>query len=194
MKFKYEAIATGVSAGGMEALKIMLTPLPANFPLPLIIVQHMHPYSENYLVHFLNERCRLQVKEAEEKEPILPGIIYIAPPNYHLLIESDRTFSLTVSEKVNHARPSIDVTFETAARVYRKRLIGIILTGANTDGGLGLKQIKVNGGLVIVQDPATAAVDSMPRAAIAETAVDYILPLQKIGPLLEKIASETYPE
>jgi two-component system chemotaxis response regulator CheB len=186
---KYEAIVIGVSAGGLEALQTVLTPLPANFGLPLIIIQHMHPYSDNYLVHFLNEHCQLGVKEAEEKERIAPGTIYIAPPNYHLLLELDRSFSLSVSEKVNHARPSIDVTFETAADIYGSRLIGIILTGANNDGSLGLKQIKQHGGLTIVQDPKTAEVDSMPRAAIAATVVDHLLPLPKIGTfLIELIA------
>lgn len=190
MKQKVEAIVTGVSAGGMEALKLVLTPLPVNFRLPIIIVQHMHPYSENYLVDFLNARCRLAVKEAEEKERIEPGRIYIAPPNYHLLIEHDRTFSLSVSEKVNHARPSIDVTFETAASVYGSRLVGVVLTGANNDGSRGLQRIKQRGGYAIVQDPQTAEVDSMPRAALAATPVDRILPLEKIGTILIELARQ----
>jgi len=188
MKIKFEAIIAGVSAGGMEALKTVLTLLPGNFRLPVIVIQHMHPYSENYLVQFLNERCRLVVKEAEEKERIESGQIYIAPPNYHLLIEYDRTFSLSVSEKVNHARPSIDVTFETAAAVYGSRLIGVVLTGANNDGSRGLQRIKQRGGYAIVQDPHTAEVDSMPRAALAATPVDLVVPLEKIGPVLIELA------
>lgn len=118
------------------------------------------------------------------------GVVYIAPANYHLLLEQDETLSFSAEEKVNFARPAIDVLFETAADAYGSGLIGIILTGAGSDGSKGLKKIRESGGLVIVQDPATAQADAMPRAAIAITPVDHILPLPEIGPFLNRITSE----
>lgn len=187
INLRYEAIVVGVSAGGMEALCTILPSLPANFSCPVIIVQHMHPESGGYLPTILNKKCQTTVKEADEKEQIGPGVIYIAPPNYHLLIEKDRTFSLSLEEPVNFSRPSIDVLFESAADAYRERLVGVILTGANKDGSRGLKRIKEMGGLAIVQDPLTAEIDSMPRAAISAVNVDYVLPLDQIGPFLVKI-------
>ena len=111
----------------------------------------------------------------------------MAPPNYHLLIEPDQTFTLTIDERVNYARPSIDVLFETAAEVFREHLIGIILTGANNDGSHGLKRIKELGGMAIVQDPETAEVDSMPKAAVAACAVDHVLSLEEISAFLNKL-------
>lgn len=191
MKLQYEAVVIGVSAGGMEALRSMLSSLPGDYTLPLIIVQHMHPNSDNFLAYYLNENCPLTVKEAEEKERLKAGIVYIAPPNYHLMIEEDRTFSLSITESINHARPSIDVLFETAADVFGSKLIGIILTGANSDGSLGLKRVKERGGLTIVQDPATAEVESMPRAAITATEVDYVLPLEQIASYLINIVNRS---
>ncbi len=178
---KYEAIVIGVSAGGMKALNTILRRLPSDFALSIIIVQHVHPDSDAFTVKFLNDRCSLTVKQADEKELILPGVIYIAPPNYHLLVEEDKTFSLSTDKHIYYARPSIDVLFETAADVFNEKLIGIILTGANEDGSQGLRKIKESGGLTIVQDPDTAEVDTMPKAAIASTKIDYILPLEKIG-------------
>lgn len=184
MKLEYEAVVIGVSAGGMEALEIILPSLPGDYKLPVIIVQHMHPNSDNFLAVHLNKKCQISVKEAEDKETIKAGIAYVAPPDYHLMIEEDRSFSLCISEKVNHARPAIDVLFETAADAYGSKLIGIILTGANTDGSQGLKRVKERGGLAIVQDPVSAAIDAMPRGAIAATDVDHVIPLAQIGPFL----------
>lgn len=171
----------------MNALKTIFLGLDRTFNLPVIIVQHISPDSDNYLIHILNDLKIISVKEADEKEAPRAGMAYIAPPNYHLLIESDHLFTLTVDERVNYARPSIDVLFETAAEAWRDRLIGIILTGANSDGSKGLKRIKELGGLVIVQDPDTAEADSMPRAAILSTAVDYVLPLDEIAPMLNEL-------
>jgi two-component system chemotaxis response regulator CheB len=186
----YEAVVIGVSSGGVEALNILLSSLSEEFALAVIIVQHQHPHSNDFLARNLHEKCRITVKQAEEKEPIEPGVVYIAPPNYHLLIEDDKTFSLSVAKRVNYARPSIDVLFETAADVYRGELIGIILTGANNDGSQGLKKIKARGGLAVVQDPKTAEVDSMPKAAIEATSVDYVLSLQEMGFLLNKLSGK----
>ena len=127
------------------------------------------------------------MKEADEKEKTESGIAYIAPSNYHLLIENSHIFSLSCGNLVNYARPSIDVLFESASDVYGSSLIGIILTGANSDGSRGLKRITNRGGLTIVQDPKTAYSDFMPKAAIAATEVNHILPLKQIGPFLVKL-------
>ncbi|MEI6174495.1 MAG: chemotaxis protein CheB [Bacteroidota bacterium] len=184
---RYEAIVIGSSAGGLNALKVLFRGLSEGFRIPLIIVQHISADSENYLIQILNDIRVLQVKEADEKEQPMPGMAYLAPPNYHLLLEPDRTFTLTIDERVNYARPSIDVLFETAAEAYKDKLIGIILTGANNDGSRGLKRIKDLGGLTIVQDPDTAEVESMPRAAIQATLTDHILPLEEIAAFLNSL-------
>ena len=184
---KYEAIVIGISSGGLNAMKIMFSLLPENFKTPVIIVQHISPHSENQWIQFLNDKSNLPLKEADEKEKIEQGIVYIAPPNYHLLIERDKTFSLTVDERVSFARPSIDVLFESAAEAYKNKLIGVILTGSNNDGTNGLKQIKEYGGLTIVQDPKTAESSFMPDSAIAAIHPDYVLPLEDIVKILIKI-------
>jgi len=184
---KYQAIVVGSSAGGLNALKTLLRNLDRDFKIPVIIVQHISPDSENYLIHILNDLKRLTVKEADEKEHPQPGYAYVAPPNYHLLVEPDHTFTFTVDERVNYARPSIDVLFETAAEAYREHLIGIILTGANNDGSQGLKKIKELGGMAIVQDPETAEADSMPRAAIQACTVDHVLSLEEIATFLNTL-------
>jgi two-component system chemotaxis response regulator CheB len=186
----YKAVVIGVSAGGMEALRVILSVLPADFPAPILVVQHLAPDSDDFLPRFLNEKCPPTVKEADEKEKASPGVVYLAPPNYHLLVEDDATLSLTVTERVNFARPAIDVLFETAADVFGPELIGIVLTGANDDGSRGLRKIKELGGLAIVQAPETASAGIMPTAAIAATEVDHILPLEEIGPVLRNIMGE----
>jgi len=186
---EYKVVVIGSSAGGMDALRILLAALPRTFALPILIVQHLSATSDSFLANYLNTQCQLRVKEADEKEKIFHGTVYLAPPNYHLLVEDDETLSLSVEEKVNYARPSIDVLFESAAYAFGKGVIGIVLTGANTDGSRGLSIIKQFGGLAIVQDPDGASVDTMPRAAIAATKVDYILSLEKISDLLMEITS-----
>ncbi len=180
---KYETVVIGASTGGIDALRTIFSFLPADFKQAIIVVLHLSPQSRA-LPQVLNRQCRMVIKEAEEKEEIRGGVIYIAPANYHLMVEEDKTFSLSLEGPVNYARPSIDVLFETAADVYGENLIGIILTGGNKDGSQGVKKIKKGGGLAIVQDPSTANVDSMPRAAIAASEVDHILSLDKIGLLL----------
>ncbi|MFE3868849.1 chemotaxis protein CheB [Flavobacterium sp. LS2P90] len=183
----YEAIVIGVSSGGMNALKIISLALPIDFKIPIIIVQHVGAHSDSLWIPLLNEKSNLHIKEADEKEKIEKGTIYIAPPNYHLLIENDKTFSLTIDERVNFARPSIDVLFESAAEVYRKKLIGIVLTGANNDGTNGIIRIKECDGLTIIQDPKTAEAPYMPKSAIDAIEADYILALEDIVELLIKI-------
>ncbi|AKL97214.1 chemotaxis protein-glutamate methylesterase CheB [Clostridium aceticum] len=184
---KYEAVAIGASTGGIRALKMILSTLPKRFSASILIVQHLSPYSDNFLIQYLKDLCKIQVKEANEKELVQKGCAYIAPPNYHLMIEKDRHLSLSVEKKVNFSRPSIDVLFESAADAYGDRLIGIILTGASCDGSKGLEEVKARGGLTIVEEPKSAEAYIMPSAAIARTKVDYVLPLDRIGPLLNDL-------
>ncbi len=186
---KYRCIAIGVSAGGMDALSIIIPTLPPTFPIPVVVIQHVSPHSDNFITRYLDNISAIKVKEVDEKEKLKPGVVYTAPPNYHLLVEEDETFSLSLEERVNFARPSIDVFFQSAADVYGPHLVGVILTGANNDGSLGLKMIKAKGGLAIVQDPQTAEVDAMPRAAVEATKVDHILNLEQIGPFLVELGS-----
>ncbi|MCI5150484.1 MAG: chemotaxis protein CheB [Candidatus Electrothrix sp. MAN1_4] len=180
MRRRYKAIVIGASAGGIEASVYIFSKLPAHFSVPIILVQHLHKKQDSGLIRCYSGRTQLKVEEAEDKESILPGHIYIAPPDYHLLIERDQTFSLSVDEKVNYSRPSIDVLFESAADVYGARLIGVIMTGANHDGALGLQRIKAYGGLALVEDPATAKFPEMPQSALACTAIDHVLPLEEL--------------
>jgi len=182
-----QAVVIGASAGGLEALRIVLAGLGENFPAPVIIVQHLSPESDNFLTTLLANQCRLRVKEAEEKELLQPGCAYVAPPNYHLLVELDHTLTLSVDARVNFSRPAIDVLFETAAEAYGDKLVGVILTGANEDGSLGLQRIKSLGGTTVVQDPRTAVEQRMPLAAIAKSRVDYVVPLTEIGVLIKQL-------
>jgi two-component system chemotaxis response regulator CheB len=184
---KYKAIVIGVSAGGLEALKKILPELPEHFPVPIIVVQHRHPFSDDSLEKAMDDLCQISVRQINDKTSLEPGIAYFAPPNYHVMIEEDLTFSLTLDPPVNYSRPSIDVVFESASDIFGADLIGIVLTGANKDGSLGLSLIKKRGGLVIVQDPETASVDTMPLAAIAATKVNYILKLEVIAEMLTQL-------
>ena len=183
----YEAIVIGASAGGLNALQEVLALLPVDFALPILIVQHRLPTPDDFLVFSLNESCPLMVKVADEKELVKPGYVYIAPANYHLLVEPDKTLSLSIDAKVCYSRPSIDVLFETAAEVYLSGLIGIILTGASGDGTAGLRKIKEKGGLTIAQNPATAEAALMPHSAIREDIVDKILSLAEIASFLAQL-------
>jgi two-component system chemotaxis response regulator CheB len=173
----------------MEALSIIIPGLPPAFPIPVVVIQHISPHSENYMTRYLDNISSIKVKEVDEKEKIRPGVVYTAPPNYHVLVEEDETFSLSVEERINFARPSIDVFFQSAADVYAPHLVGVVLTGANNDGSQGLKMIKEKGGLTIVQDPHTAEVDGMPRAALKATKVDHILTLEQVAAFLVKLGS-----
>jgi two-component system chemotaxis response regulator CheB len=166
----------------------MLEGLPEHFPIAIAIVQHRDPASGESLTHTLQKESRLPIVDVEDKEPICPGCVYLAPANYHLLVEPEQ-FSLSVDPLVSFARPSIDVLFESAAEAYRSSTIGVVLTGANQDGAQGLAKIKANGGYTIVQEPRTAECASMPEAAISQSVVDQILPLKQIPPLLVTLCS-----
>lgn len=185
---KFQAVAIGVSSGGMQALKILLGQLPADFPLPLLVVQHISPDAGDGLAKLLDELCDIRVKEADEQDRICPGTVYLAPANYHLLVEPGGTLELSADPPVSYARPSIDVLFESAAAAYGSALIGVVLTGANFDGSQGLKTLKQQGGVAIVQDPADAAARQMPLSALAATEVDYVAPLDGIATLLKQLA------
>ena len=182
----YKVIVIGVSAGGLNAIKIIFSILPKNFKIPMIIVQHMSANSNSAWIDILNKKSFLYLKEADEKEKIRSGHVYFAPPNYHLLIEKNHTFSFTIDERVNFSRPSIDVLFESAVDVYHEKIIGIILTGANKDGTAGLKKIKEAGGLTIVQDPNDAEVPYMPEFAIT-IVPDYIMTLKEMTEFLVEL-------
>ncbi len=189
---KYQIIVIGGSAGAMAALSKLLPVFPAGYPLPIVIAQHLHPWQDDYHLEHFGDQCALAVKEAGDKEAIQAGNIYFAPPNYHLLINDDKTFSLSVDDKVNYARPSIDVLFESAVDVYSPWLVGVILTGANNDGAEGLRLIKEKGGLTVVQDPQTAESAYMPKAALAATKVDYVLSLPEMGRLLVELPRRAF--
>lgn len=176
-----QLIVIGGSAGSLDVILKLIPALNTGLPVAIIIVTHRKPSNDDILVELLNARSAWPVKEAEEKEPVEPHTIYIAPTDYHLLLEKDHTFSLDVSEKVNYSRPSIDITFESAAEVYGPFLLGILLSGANADGVDGMKSIKSHGGICLVQDPDTADVDYMPRQAVQQVKVDMVLPADQLA-------------
>ncbi|QLE54178.1 chemotaxis protein CheB [Nostoc sp. TCL26-01] len=179
----FEIVVIGTSLGGLSALQHLLKDLSVDFPVPVAIVQHRHKESDDTLRALLQEYALLPIREVEDKDEISPGQIYLAPADYHLLVEPGY-FSLSTEQPVSFARPSIDVLFESAADVYGSQVIGVILTGANQDGSAGLKKVKARGGVTVVQDPTTAACGIMPGAAISVVAVDWILSLSEISPLL----------
>jgi two-component system chemotaxis response regulator CheB len=184
---KYSAVVIGGSAGSLEVIIRLLQEL-TNDRLPIIVIVHRKGTLHSALPELLNQRSAIKVKEAEEKEPVLPGHLYIAPADYHLLIENDKTFSLDFSEKVNFSRPSIDVSFECASLVYGAQTIGILLSGGNADGVQGLKSIKKAGGICIVQNPETALVSFMPQHALNEVDVDQVLDAEQLAAFLNDIA------
>lgn len=183
---KYEIITIGVSLGGLDAVKTIIEKLPVNFPLPIVIVQHRKSTTDNTLQILLSYYGKMKVIEPEDKEEIKPGMIYLAPTDFHLLFE-EKHFSLSLDPPVNYARPSIDVLFESAADIYRSKVIGIILTGSSKDGAAGLAAIKLRGGYAIVQDPSTAESDILPKVAIALVPDAEILTLNEIASLLVKL-------
>jgi len=185
---KYKAIVIGASAGGLHALSGILQNLPPDYSIPIMVVQHRVKDQRYLLEEVLQSKCKIQIKQADEKENIQSGFVYIAPPDYHLLIENDKTFSLSSDEQVRYSRPSIDVLFQSAAIVYRDFLIAIILTGANDDGAEGIITVKKYGGLTIAQDPAEAQFPFMPKAAIETKEVKHIWKLPEIQNFLLKIA------
>jgi len=185
----YRAVVVGASAGGLRALLRLLPRLPADYTLPVIVVQHVHASEEGDLAGCFDRQTALSVAEARDKGGIRSGHVYFAPADYHLLVERDETFALCAGEKVNWSRPSIDVLFESAAYVWGERLVGVVLSGSNHDGARGMCMIKESGGVTIVQDPSTAEHPVMPQAAINATKVDHVLSPESIAELLVEIAT-----
>ncbi|AYD04590.1 chemotaxis protein CheB [Neorhizobium sp. NCHU2750] len=183
----FQAVVIGASAGALEALSAILPYLPASFPVPILIVVHIPPDRPSALADLFAAKCRMAVKEAEDKEPLLAGTIYFAPPDYHLLVEVDKTVALSSDEQVFFSRPSIDVLFETAADAYQERLIGIVLSGANSDGANGLKTIMAAGGVGLVQNPDTAFAAAMPEAAEKMNPDADAMTLAEIAECLKKV-------
>lgn len=182
-----ELVAIGASAGGVAALLTLLSPLPANYALPIVAVLHLLPRRQSQLGSVLAHRLALPVREAQDKEPIEPGHIYLASANYHLLVELDRTFSFSSEPPVSFARPSIDVLMDSAADAYGPALAGVLLTGANMDGAEGMAAIKSQGGLTVVQQPQDADVATMPQAAIDRCSPDHVMPLREIQQMLLRL-------
>lgn len=188
---RVEVIAIGTSLGGLNALLAVLGALPADLRAPVLVVQHRGAGADASLVTLLREHTQLSVVEADDKTTIAAGTVYIAPADYHLLVEGRGTLALSTEAPVRSARPSIDVLFETAAEAYGPSLLAVLLTGASADGAAGLARVKTLGGRAIVQDPATAECATMPLAALAATAVDYVLPLDAIGAHLMSLVEGT---
>lgn len=180
------AVVIGASAGAIQALSVLLPALPADYPLPVLVVVHVPADRSNILAPLFQPKCRMAVREAEDKEPALPGVIYFAPPDYHLQVETEGTLSLSTDVPVLHSRPSIDVLFESAADAYGDALIGVVLTGANADGAAGLRAVAAAGGVALVEDPASAYADAMPLAAIAACPNSRILSLEDMASYLTK--------
>ena len=188
----YDVVVIGTSWGGLSALSTVVAGLPATFALPVVIVQHRSADAPGFLAELLQTRTMLNVVEVDDKRPMLPGYVYIAPANYHLLVERG-FFSLTTEAPVRYSRPSIDVTFVSAAEEYGRRTIGIVLTGANADGSLGLRRIADRGGHAVVQDPETAELPVMPRAALRAVPTARVVKLDHIARHLLAIAPPRPP-
>lgn len=172
-----DAVAIGASAGGIEALGLLLPALPADLLPAVVVVLHLPGDAPGLLAELFGSRCKVPVRDAVDKEPVAPGTVYFAPAGYHLLVEVERSFALSIDEPVNYVRPSIDLLFESAARAYREALLGIVLTGANADGAQGLMRIRSAGGTAWIQSPAEAASNTMPRAALEAAGADEVLTL-----------------
>jgi two-component system chemotaxis response regulator CheB len=183
----YEIVVVGTSWGGLSALRELVGGLPAVFPLPVVVVQHRHRQSDHLLASLLQDSSALPVGEVEDKAPITGGHVHVAPADYHLLIEYG-SFSLSIDEPVRYSRPSIDVTFVSAADAYGGRAVGVILTGANADGSRGLERIHERGGLALVQLPATAESPMMPAAALRCVPTARALPISEIASTLATLA------
>lgn len=181
---RYQAVVVGASAGGVEALLKVYSGLPSGFRLPIITVLHLPDGRHSQLAEVFERRLLRPVRQASDKESIEAGMIYFAGPGYHLSVERDFSFSLSQEERVHFSRPAIDLLFGSAADAYGPGLVAILLTGANEDGARGLAAVAAQGGLTVVQDPAQAQMPVMPKAAIAMTTPDYILPLPGISALL----------
>jgi two-component system chemotaxis response regulator CheB len=189
---RIDAVIIGASAGAIGALGALLPALPPSTPWPVVIVVHLPPNVPSLLASLFTRSCSVSVDEPKDKQPIVPGI-WFAPADYHLLVEHDRTFSLSIDPFVNFSRPSIDVLFESASDVYGGHLVAVVLTGGNTDGARGATAVKSAGGYVVVEDPATAMMPAMPLAAIEQASPDWVASLADIATMLRTAALRGEP-
>ena len=180
----FDIVALAASAGGLTALIEVLSDLPINFRVPIVVVQHLDPRHPSLMAEILGRRTPLKVIQAKQGDKLIPGVVYIAPPNNHLLVNSDGTASLSQSEMVHFLRPSADLLFESVAASYKERTIAVVLTGTGSDGAMGVEAIKKMGGTVIVQDDKSAEFAGMPSSAIKTVDVDFVLPLAEISSAL----------
>lgn len=187
----YELIVVGASWGGLHAVASFLEGLGSQASAAVVIAQHRSAEGGDELARLLQTHTELPVRDAEDKDRVVPGTVLLAPQDYHLLIEAGGTLALSTEDRVQFARPSVDVLFESAAEAYREKCVGVVLTGANADGAAGLARIKERGGVAIVQDPGSAERSEMPAAAIAATVADVVLPLEQIGQFLRGLLLET---
>jgi two-component system, chemotaxis family, protein-glutamate methylesterase/glutaminase len=176
----YKAVVIGGSAGSFQGVVKILSQLPKGFPLPIIMCLHRLKHVRNGFVEALSIKSVVQVTEPNDKENIKKGNVYLAPANYHMSVELGNYFALSTEEMVNNSRPAIDITLSTSAFVYKEKLIGILLSGANRDGGAGMKAIHDRGGITIVQDPTECMIDTMPKAALAMTQIDQVMKIDQI--------------
>ena len=177
----YGIVVVGTSWGGLAALRMLIEALPPEYDIPTAIVQHRHRDSDAMLARFMQDHTQLRVCEVEDKQPIETGRLFIAPANYHTLVEAGH-FSLSTEAPVRHSRPSIDVAMTSAAVSYGHRAVGVVLTGANADGADGLRRIASSGGMAVIQDPASAEVKAMPVAALRAVPTARVFPLERIAP------------
>ena len=186
----YKAVVIGGSAGSFQGVVKILAQLPKGFPLPIIMCLHRLKHVRNGFVEALSIKSVVQVTEPNDKETIKKGNVYLAPANYHMSVELGNHFALSTEEMLNNSRPSIDITLGTCAFAYKERLIGILLSGANKDGALGMKYIHERGGLTIVQEPGECMIDTMPRSALAVTEIDHVLRIDQIVEFLKELDSQ----
>lgn len=183
-KAAFEIVALAASAGGLAALSRVLADLPDDFPIPIVVVQHLDPRHRSLMAEILSRRTPLEVKQAEAGEHLRPATVYIAPPDHHLLVNGDGTLWLSQSELVHFVRPSADLLFESVAAGYKERAIAVVLTGSGSDGSMGVEAIKKMGGTVLAEDPESAEFAGMPQAAVDTKSVDFCLPLGEVAPAL----------
>lgn len=183
----YKAVVIGGSAGSFQGVVKILSQLPKGFPLPIIMCLHRLKHVRNGFVEALSIKSVAQVTEPNDKEVIKKGSVYLAPANYHMSVELGNHFALSTEEMVNNSRPAIDITLSTCAFVYKEKLLGILLSGANKDGALGMKHIHERGGMTIVQEPAECMIDTMPKAALAVTQIDHVMRIDEIVEVLKEL-------
>jgi len=181
---RFEVVAIASSAGGIHGLATVLGALPAELPVPVLVVQHLDPRHRTVIAEVMNRRTELNVKLAEDHERTVPGTVYIAPPDRHLLVRPGGLLALTDSELVHFVRPSADLLFESVAGAYGAQAVACVLTGTGRDGAMGVDAVKSRGGTVIVQDPETAEFRGMPAAAVGTGTVDFVLPLEEIAAVI----------